>query len=358
MNPHSPPAPTPVQEPVVPATEPVRPAPTIGWALWLAWAVAGLALLVVVLLWQKVHGMQEQLARQSQESGKHALEARTLARNAEAEAREAVGKLAALDGRINDLVSYRNQLDALVQAVVRGHDENLVVELETTLRLAQDQAQLTGRIEPLLAALRSAERRLGRTTDVRFDSVAQAVARDLSRIQRVPAPDTAGLLARIEQLLSQVDNLPLANAVAVMGRATATADATDQADEADASAWWQRWTQALRDETQRLLRVSRIDHPHAAMLSPEQSFFVRENLRLRLQGARLAVLSRQHDAAQGDLAAAAALLEQWFDPGSRRSRTAAALLRRVRAEVQAVDLPRVDESLQALEQAAALGGLR
>lgn len=355
MNPLPPPAPPPAPEPVLPAAAPVPASPAIGWAVWLAWAVAGLALLVTALLWQRLGGMQEQLARQSQESGRHALEARTLARNAETEVRESVGRLAALDGRVNDLVSYRNQLDALVQAVVRGHDENLVVELETTLRLAQDQAQLTGRIEPLLAALRSAERRLGRTTDMRFDGVAQAVARDLSRIQRVPAPDTGGLLARIEQLLHQVDSLPLANAVAVMGRAARPVEVDP---DAAANGWWQRWKQALSGETQRLLRVSRIDHPDAAMLSPEQSFFVRENLRLRLQGARLAVLARQHDAAQGDLAVAAALLEQWFDPGSRRSQAASNLLRRVRAEIQAVDLPRVDESLLALEQAAALGGLR
>jgi HemY protein len=69
------------------------------------------------------------------------------------------------------------------------------------------------------------------------------------------------------------------------------------------------------DEARDLLRVSRIERPDASLLSPDQAFFVRENLKLRLQGARLALLARQYEAARADLAAAATSLGAWFDPG-------------------------------------------
>lgn len=323
--------------------------PVVGWPLWLAWLVAGLALLSVFTLWQKFGAMQEQLARQSQESGKHAIEARTLARQAESEAREAVARMAALDGRVNDLLGYRNQVENLVQTLVRGRDETLLVELETSLRLAQDQAQLTGALQPMLAALRSAERRLNNSTDLRLDGVRRAVAEDLERLRQASVTDTAGLLVRLDRLLADVDSLPLANSVhASMGSVLDPA-----LPEAPDAAWWQRWRHAVRNEAQRLLRVSRIDHPEAALLSPEQAYFVRENLKLRLLSARLALMVRQHDAARADLALAAQLLRQWFDQPARRTRQAAELLQRVQQDSRSAELPRVDVTLLALEQAAA-----
>lgn len=320
-----------------------------GVAVWVAGVLAVLALAMATLLWQKVSTMQEQLARQSSDALNRSVEARTLARQAESEAREAVARMAALDGRVNDLLGYRNQVENLVQTLVRGRDETLLVELETSLRLAQDQAQLTGALQPMLAALRSAERRLNNSTDLRLDGVRRAVAEDLERLRQASVTDTAGLLVRLDRLLADVDSLPLANSVhASMGSVLDPA-----LPEAPDAAWWQRWRHAVRNEAQRLLRVSRIDHPEAALLSPEQAYFVRENLKLRLLSARLALMVRQHDAARADLALAAQLLRQWFDQPARRTRQAAELLQRVQQDSRSAELPRVDVTLLALEQAAA-----
>ena len=46
-------------------------------------------------------------------------------------------------------------------------------------------------------------------------------------------------------------------------------------------------------QARNLVRVSRIDEPEAVLLAPEQGFFVRENVKLKLINARLEVLSRQ-----------------------------------------------------------------
>ena len=342
------------------AAPPIAPAPPqridaprppgVQPGLVAAWLLAAVGLTVTVLLWQKVSGMQEQLARQSNEAAAQSVEARTLARQAEESTRAMSGKVAALETKVADMAAYRAQLDALVQSVARARDENLAVELDAALRLAQDQTQLTGSVEPLLAALRTAERRLARSGDPRLAPVVRAVARDLERVRTASIPDTAGLLARLDQLLRQADELPVANDV---GAARLAASPRGVPAPAAPDSWWARAWQNLLSEAQDLLRVSRIDRPEASMLSPEQAFFVRENLKLRLQGARLALLARQYEAARADLAAASASLGTWFDPASRRTQAAATLLQQIQASTRSAELPRVQASLEALASAVA-----
>ncbi len=325
-----------------------------GWQpqLVLAWVLAALGLGASVALWQKVSGMQEQLARQSAEAGTQSVEARTLARQAEENARGLSGKVAALETKVADMAVYRTQLDALVQSVARARDENLAVDLDAALRVAQDQTQLTGSVEPLLAALRTAERRLTRSSDPRLAPVVRAVARDLEHVKNVSIPDAAGLLARIDLLLRQVDDLPLANEV---GRARPGQAPRGTAAPASPppESWWARQWRGVLDQAQGLLRVSRIERPEASLLSPEQAFFVRENLKLRLHGARLALLARQYEAVRADLSAASTLLGGWFDPTSRRTQSAATTLQEIQAGTRTADLPRVEDTLTALGNAIA-----
>ncbi len=352
------PAPEAAPSPSVPPVAPARAQPAarvvrvrgVQPGLVAAWLLAAVGLTVSVLLWQKVAGMQEQLARQSAETGNQSVEARTLARQAEESTREMTGKVAALETKVADMVAYRAQLDTLVQSVARARDENLAVELEAAVRVAQDQAQLTGSVEPLLAALRTAERRLARSSDPRLAPVVRTVARDLERVKAASIPDTAGLLSRIDQLLRQVDDLPAANDV---GRASMGNGGLRGAPAPAPESWWARLWHNVQTEAQGLLRVSRVERPEASMMAPEQVFFVRENLKLRLQGARLAILARQYEAARADLAAASASLGTWFDPASRRTQGAATLLQQIQASTKSADLPRVDDTLVALGNAVA-----
>ena len=321
--------------------------------LVIAWLVASVALTVSLLLWQKLSSMQEPLARQSAEAGARAVEARTLARQAEETVRETAAKVAIIDTRIGDLMAYRAQLDDVMQSVARTRDENLVVDLEAAVSVAQDQTQLTGRVEPLLAALRTAERRLARSGDPRLSSVARAVARDLERVKFASIPDAPGMLARLDQLLRQVDDLPTANDVGHIRMERPVREVAS----GPADSWWARVGQSMMEEGSKLLRVSRVERPDASMLNPEQVFFLRENLKLRLQGARLAILARQYEAARSDLAAAQTALGAYFDPASRRTQAAATLLQQVQASAKSADLPRVDETLLALGSAAAATSL-
>ncbi len=344
-----------------PATVPTRPSGTagIGLANLLLGAVAAAALTSSVLLWQKLSSIQEQLARQSADSGTLAIEARTIARQAEDQVRETAARLSVAEARVSEVALQRSQLEELMQSLSRSRDENLVVDIESAIRLAQQQAQLTGGLEPLVATLKTANQRIDRAAQPRLAPLQRAIARDLDRLTRATVTDTAGLLGRLDDLVRQVDELPVLNAVAqAPGARKAAAPASSTTTASDpAQPWWQatlqRGWEIVRDEARGLVRVSRIDQPEAILLAPEQTFFLRENLKLKLLNARLGVLARQFDSARADLTAATAALNKYFDPASRRTQNAATMLQQAQQHMKSAELPRLDETLSALATAAA-----
>lgn len=311
--------------------------------------VALMSLLSVGLLWQKVSGMQEQLARQSAEAQSQSLEARALAKQAVSLAQEAAARAAVLDSRLSEVALQRSQLDELMQSLSRSRDENLVVDIEAALRLAQQQAQLTGTVEPLLAALKSADLRILRAAQPRLALLQRAIARDIERVKSSAVSDTPSLLIRLDELVHLADELVVANAVAPArhsGKALVTPPQP-------AVSWWQIGFQLIVSEARNLVRVSRIEAPEAALLSPEQAFFLRENLKLKLLNARLGLLARQIESSRADLADAASMLKKYFDFSARKTQTTTALLQQVQAQMQNLQLPRVDDTLAVLATVAA-----
>jgi uroporphyrin-3 C-methyltransferase len=310
--------------------------------------LAAAALLLSVLLWQKLSNIEEQLARQSQEAGSNAIEARTLARQAQELAREVAAKQAVLDTRLDEVALQRSQVEELIQSLSRTRDENTLVDIESSLRLAQQQAQVTGSVDPLLSALRGAEQRLDRSGP-RLARARAAVLRDIDRIKGAPATDIPSLLARIDDIARQVDEIPLANAVAP----PAAVSSRKKEPPPKPPTWWEQALADVRDEARNLVRVGRIDEPEAVLVAPQQGYFVRENLKLKLLNARLEVLSREMEPARADVAAAGAALRKFFDMNSRRTQLALQQLQQVQSQLRATDLPRIDETLAVLATAAA-----
>lgn len=340
---------TPAAEAVPSALPPPAAGPILQRLLPGVALVALAGLLGSGLLWQKLSSIQEQLARQSADSGLQASEARAAAKQAQELAMETAAKLAVTESRLNEVSLQRTQLEELMQSLSRSRDENLVVDIEAAIRLAQQQAQLAGSVEPLLAALKSAEVRIGRAAQPRLTPLQRAIARDVARIKATAVADTPALLVKLDELVLLADDLPVANAVAV-ARAN---DSLKRKPEETVANWWGRLGLVLREEVRGLVRVSRIEEPDAALLSPEQSFFLRENLKLKLLNARLGLLSRQIDSARADLATAAVAMGRYFDTSSRKTQTAITLLQQVQGQMRALELPRVDETLAALSTAAA-----
>jgi uroporphyrin-3 C-methyltransferase len=328
---------------------PAKSSSTSRWFIISLAVLSLLGLLSSALLWQKLSSMQELLARQSADAGVQSTEARAIARQAQEMAREAAARVAVFDARLSEVSLQRTQLDELMQSLSRSRDENMVVDIESAIRLAQQQAQLTGSVEPLLAALKSADQRVSRAAQPRLTPLQRAIARDIDRIKSVAISDTPGLLVKLDELVHLTDELVLANAVP----STRATSAVKREPSDAASTLWLRSLQVVRDQASSLLRVSRIEQPEAALLSPEQSFFLRENLKLKLLNARLGLLARQLDSARADLAAATVSLNRYFDSGSRKTQLVASTLQQVQLQMKALQIPRVDETLAALATAAA-----
>lgn len=367
----------------MPPTPPVV-APRRRRAGWLAPAVlALLVLLIVVALvqaWsaqQRVRTLEQELVKRQQDSGRQSGEAQMMARQAQEVARDSAAKVALLEARLAEVAIQRSQLEDLIQSLSRSRDENVLVDIDAGLRVAQQQAAITGSAEPLVAALKQADDRLARYSQPRLDGVRRAIARDMDRVKSVGVADIGGLSIKLDEAVRLVDELPLLSQ-AEPRREAAKAGVAPAAPAASASArgttgkgapvaaptpvggglaelserlgavWDRVW-----GETRSLVRVNRIDNPDAMWLAPEQAFFLRENLKLRLLNARLAVLSRQFDAAQTDLQGAQLALERYFDRNSRRTTMALELVRQVAGGARQVVLPRPDDTLAALATATA-----
>jgi uroporphyrin-3 C-methyltransferase len=345
---------------------------------WIATGGAVLAALcaaAVVYAWntqQRVKGLEQQLVKRQQDSATLAAEAQMLSRQAQEAARDATAKLSLLEARVAETTLQRTQLEELIQSMSRSRDENVLADIEASIRLAMQQGDITGSTEALVIVLKQADERLARQNQPRLDGVRRAIAQDLERVRAVGAVDVSTLAIRLDEVVRLVDELPLlSNAQAARGSARAAAPGAAASVPASAAsaasgitdaAWiealgsrWAGLASGLWAEVRRLVRVTPIDQPEAMLIAPEQAFFLRENLKLRLLNARLSLLSRQFDTAQADLRQAISALERYFDRSSRRTGTAIDLLKQVSAQARQVVVPRPDATLTAI---GAVAGVR
>ena len=349
---------------------------------WLPLVTLGLGALSLVSLvmvsnvQQRVQSLETELKQRQQVSQEQATEAKVMAKRAQDLVSDSSGRLGLVEARVAESAMQRTQVEELIQSLSRSRDENVVADVESALRVAVQQTAITGSAEPLLAALKQADERLARHNQPRLDRVRRAVLHDLERVRAVGAVDVASLAIKLEELARLVDALALVSqpvgaasqggaplkaatggASRVPGKAQATASAASAA--AEPTLWggmreqWQGWTDTVWREVRGLVRVTRIDKPEAMLISPDQAFFLRENIKLRLFNARLSLLSRQFDLAQSDLAQVQTVLNRYFDRNTRQVQNALELVGVVVTQSRQVSVPRPDETFAALAAAAA-----
>ncbi len=324
---------------------------------------------------QRIRELEQQLVKRQQDSGALAGEAQVLARQAQEASRDAVAKVALLDARLSETTLQRSQLDELMLSLSRSRDENVLIDIEAAIRAALQQSDITGSLEPLLITLKQAEERLARQNEPRLEGVRRALLQDMERVRAAGAVDIATLALRLDEAVRQIDDLPLLSAperrnTASVPRASrpasiavAASAASAAAPASQSAASWSELTQGgwaalgarVWAEVRGLVRVTPVDQPEAMLIAPEQGYFLRENLKLRLMNARLALLSRQFDTVHADLRDAQAALERYFDRSSKRVQGVTELLRQVKAQARKVLVPRPDATLAAM---AAVAGPR
>jgi uroporphyrin-3 C-methyltransferase/uroporphyrinogen III methyltransferase/synthase len=320
-------------------------------------------LLLGALAWSthnRMTHLRQEMARSLQKGEATNNETIALARQVQEQSKELQGKVAALESRQSEAQSQQLALEQLYQDLSKNRDEWALAEIEQVLSTASQQLQLAGNVPGALIALANADRSLSRSDKPQFITIRRAIARDTEKLKALPGIDVAGVALRIDNVIGQVDTLPMlsdykpvapselaktSRAKAVKPGAPASAP---NAFTSRIQQIWTGWTGEMWDEVRQLIRVRSVDTPEALMLSPSESYFMRENLKLRLLNARLALLSRNEAAFRSDLITAQDMLAKYFDTRARSTQSAQATLRQVQANNLAIDMPTLADSLNAV----------
>ncbi|MDI6745661.1 MAG: uroporphyrinogen-III C-methyltransferase [Rhodocyclaceae bacterium] len=295
---------------------------------WLAWQVNA-----------RLDGTRQELSRRLADSDEAQREAQAGTKQDRAALDALQAKVGALDARAAEMQSQQLALETMYQELSRVREDRLLSEIEQDVAIAAQQLQLAGNVEAALIALQGAEARLAKSAQAQFLPLRKLLNRDIERLKALPGADVPGIAMKLNEILEAVPTLPLAyeqrpaptepekppkpgsaaesakSPAAPAPQATSgeIAPAAEPAKAFDWQALGQAWLADLWHEVRQLVRIERIDRPDPGLLSPRESLFLRENLRLRLLSARLGLLARDGSSFQSDIKQADEWLERYFD---------------------------------------------
>jgi uroporphyrin-3 C-methyltransferase len=286
--------------------------------------------------------MQQHLAEGSVQSQATAQEAKALAQTMAERAESNQAKLALLDARLQEMDALNRQVEGIIAQATRTQGSNLLSDLESGLRLAQQQAQFTRNAQPLLDALEQAQTRLEQAADtaVLLKPASSAIVQDLARLKTANYPDVNAAVDEIDELMLALDALPLwveaqapdaapaaaasiqAKSKAQAGKAKAKAQAAAAIDQPESTpaAWWGQAKLAgahLWQETRSLVQIERADSANPAALNAQEAAMLREQIKLYALSARTSILAGRLPQAQQTLGQLQARLPRYFDPSSK-----------------------------------------
>ncbi len=310
---------------------------------WLLVAIAALA--VAGWQWfetrQKLVGMQQELGRRLAEFDTAGKEEHGAQKQIREQVDALQARLGALDGRLTEFQGQSATLQGLYQDIARSREEVALLEVEQSITLAGQQLQLAGNVPVAVLALQTADAQLAHLDRPQYLPLRKAIGKDLGRLNALPFVDTPGLSLRLEQIVLGVDKLALATS-------TRPEKAADTEKAVPVLPWWRQTGEAIWDEVKGLVRIQRFDREDTALLAPGQGYFLRENLKLRLLNARLALFSRDQWTFRNELKVVQDLLARHFDANDKAVQAAQATLRQMTATEINVELPTLNDSQAAL----------
>ncbi|MDD5175365.1 MAG: uroporphyrinogen-III C-methyltransferase [Sterolibacterium sp.] len=311
------------------------------------------ALLLLGGQWLETHLHLAELQRELAERGAETKESRILARQNQEMLQTLAAKTAVLEAKQAEAQSLQLALESMYQELSRSRDERVLAEIEQAVAIAAQQLQLTGNVEAVVLALQGIDARLVRTGQARLLPLRKLINRDIDRLKALPLADVPGIALKLEALVEAADSLPLVfeqrarveSAAKSKHAASVPNTPVKSAAGIFGNSFWQGLGADLWAELRQLIRVERIDHPEPALLAPSQVFFLRENLKLRLIDARLALLQRDGRTYREDLRHARELLERYFDTREKPVGNAIALLKGLSAADFGLELSPLAETL-------------
>jgi uroporphyrin-3 C-methyltransferase len=305
------------------------------------------AIVLILVVWQwldarhRINALELELGKRLavyESSGK---ETRAVAVQTQENTREALVKLGLLEGKIGEFQNQQMALEALYQELSRNRDEWALADIEQVLIIASQQLQLAGNVKAALIAMQTADARLQRLDKLRFVGLRKAINKDIERLKGLPFVDTAGTSVQLDNLMVLVNDLPLT--YEHEQRPSKTAEKAKVQN-----GLWERFGAEIWGEVKQLVQVRRLDKPDMPLLEPSQAYFLRENLKLRLLSARLALLQHDETTYKSDLASAEEWLRTYFNSRDKSTKTAQTILRQLARSPVSIESPDISASLNAV----------
>lgn len=312
--------------------------------------IATVALLLLGWQWletrDRLGELQVELARRLATSDAMVNENRTLTKQNHEILQTLAAKTGALESRLAEAQNQQLALESMYQELSRSHDERVLAEIDQAVSIAAQQLQLAGNVEAALIALQSADARLARAALPQLLPLRKLINRDIDRLKALPLADMQGISMKIEGVIAIADTLPLA----FEQRARAEPLVKPRLG-VEQKRYWEELGLDLWAELKQLIRVERVEqsaHAETALLSPSQVFFLRENLKLRLITARLALLQRDGKTYREDLRQTQHWLERYFDTREKSVSSVIATLKGLSSADLSLELPTLNETLGSL----------
>lgn len=325
-------------------TPPVRP-PAAAWRnpwLYVALAAIGLAGWQWIETRSRLVDTQQQVARRLAEYDAAGKADRSLVKLAQDQVAVLQAKVSALEARQAEFQGETQELQNLYQELARGRDDAILLEVEQAVTLAAQQLQLAGNVQAAVLALQTADARLARLDRPQFIPLRKTLGRDLERLRSLPFIDVPGMSLKLEGVIVAIDKLPLA-----MDERPRSPEKTAEPPVPDMP-WWRRAGKEFWQEVRGLVRIQRFDRTEPILMAPEQAFFLRENVKLRLLNARLALFARDAWTFRNELRAVQDLFARHFDSQDKSVQSAEQSLRQLTAAEINIELPNLNDSLAAL----------
>jgi uroporphyrin-3 C-methyltransferase len=361
--PHVPVTPSPVPAAARPAPAARKSSSAVAWlALLLVLALAGGAAWYLQGVMQREAALQQRLAGletvtgqlaavtgQEQDSLDQLEQLDQLSQRWQLQLQQAMGELQGQAERQAQAVqSVEEELATLRTELARfsAHDRESwsLAEAEYLLRLSNQRLIMAGDTVAAQALLASADAVLRGLDDVSLHSVRSAVASDLAAVRAVPKVDVEGIYVRLSALAEQADKLVIFQ---FPERDARPRDATQEDWQARLQ---QGYEQALLKLSDYVI-IRRRDVPMQALMDPQWEGLVRQNLRMLLEQAQVALLSSNQALYESSLERAQHWVAQFFESDAAAAQAMAREITQLAALQVQVSMPEISRSLEALDSA-------
>jgi uroporphyrin-III C-methyltransferase len=297
-----------------------------------------LALLCAVMLffWLRLDRVETEAKQRAAEISARTTTLETQGKLMQDSVRELTTRANAVEARITEAANQQAQLEKLYSNRTTDETDSLLSDIEQSVSLANQQLLSSGQIASALMLLQEADRGAVKSKSPSLLIVHRLLLKDIEKLKAAPAVDVIQLSNRLDSVAQTLDSLPLLIDVA-----------NDKPNTSNGADGKNRWAEELK----KIFSIRKVDDPSSLLLNPEQVFFVRQNAKLALASARLALFSRNEVTFKSDVKKASNALTTYFDARNSKVSAQIANLEQLAATKIAVETPTLSDTLNAIRSA-------